>query len=122
VGGSFGMMRPRDWLRLGQLVANNGNLNGQQLVSPQVMQQLLAPSPTEPGYGGHIWRQSASFIPADLQARLPADLVCFSGSMGQFTVIVPSLNLVVVRMGVSFDRKRLISDVFRFTAELVEAY
>lgn len=122
VGGSFGVMRPRDWLRLGQLVVNNGTWNGQQLISPLVMQQLLAPSPADPGYGGHIWRQPAWFIPKDVQARLPADLVCFSGSMGQFTVIVPSLNLVVVRMGVSLVRSRLIEDVFRFTAELVEAY
>lgn len=120
VGGARGVLRPVDWLRLGQLVAQGGHWNGQTLIAPEVMQFLVAASPASAEYGGYIWRQSATEIPEALRARLPADLVWFAGHMGQFTVIVPSRNLVVLRMGVSFEKDDARRRVFEAVADLVE--
>lgn len=120
VGGARGVLRPIDWLRLGQLVSQGGQWHGQTVINTDAMKFLVAPSPANAGYGGYIWRQPASEIPADLAARLPADTVIFWGHLGQFTVIVPSKQLVMVRMGVSLDMETTKRDVFGTAADLVE--
>lgn len=106
VGGARGVLRPVDWLRLGQLVAQHGHWNGQQIISDAYMDFALAPSPADPIYGAYIWRLTGNDteIPADVRIRLPADTVWFQGHLGQYVVIVPSRNLVVLRMGVTFDK------------------
>lgn len=121
VGGARGIIRPVDWLRLGQLVANHGSWEGQELIAPPVMDFLLAPSPATAGYGGFIWRGAPDSVPLDVRERLPDDLIWFAGHMGQYTVIVPSENLVVLRMGVAFDSDGARSQVFELTANLIEA-
>lgn len=120
VGGARGVLRPVDWLRLGQLVAQDGQWQGQTLIAPEVMKFLVGPSPASTEYGGFIWRQPATAIPDAVRARLPADLVWFAGHMGQFLVIVPSQNLVVLRMGVSFDKDQARALVFEAVADMVE--
>lgn len=100
VGGARGFLRPVDWLRLGQLVANGGRWNGAEVVPADWVAFMVAPSPASAEYGGSIWRQASPSIPSALRARLPEDLVFFAGHLGQFTVVVPSRDLVVLRMGV----------------------
>jgi len=120
VGGARGVLRPVDWLRLGQLVAQGGQWQGQTLIASDVMNFLLAPSPASAEYGGFIWRQPSAAIPDAIRARLPADLVWFAGHMGQFLVIVPSHKLVVLRMGVSFEKDQARAQVFEAVADLIE--
>lgn len=120
VGGARGVLRPVDWLRLGQLVAQGGVWQGQTLIDQPTMDFLLAPSPASAEYGGMIWRQPAQAIPAELRARLPEDLVWFAGHMGQYVVIVPSRQLVVARMGASFDKPETIRRVFSAVADLLD--
>ncbi|HEX5371340.1 MAG TPA: serine hydrolase [Aquabacterium sp.] len=120
VGGARGVLRPVDWLRLGQLVAQGGVWRGQTLIDPPTMDFLLAPSPASAEYGGMIWRQPAQAIPAELRARLPGDLVWFAGHMGQYVVIVPSRQVVVARMGASFDKPETIRRVFSAVADLLD--
>lgn len=121
VGGSRGVLRPVDWLRLGQLVADHGVWRGERLISEKFMDFMVAASPAAEEYGGSIWRQPSDMIPAELRERLPDDLVWFAGHMGQFNVIVPSENLVVLRMGVAFDKPAARAKVFALTADLLEA-
>lgn len=121
VGGARGNLRPVDWLRLGQLVANNGTWNGQTLIDRDYMNFFGAPSPASAEYGGSVWRQPSSMIRDDLRARLPSDLVWFAGHMGQFLVIVPSRNLVVLRMGVGFDKTLARDQTMALVADLVDS-
>ena len=120
-GGSRGVLRPVDWLRLGQLVANHGQWNGQALIPAGYMDFMLAPSPASDHYGGSIWRLPATQIPETLRPRLPADLVWFAGHMGQFMVVIPSQRLVVLRMGVAMDKDGARERLFSAVADLVEA-
>lgn len=121
VGGARGLLRPVDWLRLGQLVANHGQWKGQQIIDRAYMDFFGAASPASPEYGAMVWRQPAKDIPASLRARLPQDMVWFAGHMGQFTVVVPSRNLVVLRMGVAFDKTLARQQTMALVADLLEA-
>lgn len=121
VGGSRGVLRPVDWLRLGQLVANEGVWEGRRLIDESFMDFMVAPSPAADQYGGSIWRQPSDMIPAELRQRLPEDLVWFAGHMGQFNVIVPSRNLVVLRTGVAFDKPAAREQVFDLVANLISS-
>lgn len=96
-GGAYGVLRPRDWLRLGQLVLNRGQWNGRNLIDPAYIDFMLTPSPANAGYGGAMWLKGSLNMPADL----PADTAVFWGLNGQYLVLVPSRQLAVLRMGVS---------------------
>jgi CubicO group peptidase (beta-lactamase class C family) len=119
VGGARGMLRPVDWLRLGQLVASNGQWQGQAILTPQYVSFMKAASPASPEYGGSMWRQPSHHVPPDLRARLPDDMVFFAGFQEQLMVIVPSRKLVLLRMGVSFDTELARRQVFQLVADLL---
>lgn len=121
VGGARGVLRPVDWLRLGQLVANHGTWQGRPLIDAAYMDFMTAPSPASADYGGMIWRHPSDMIPADLRARLPHDLVWFAGHMGQFMIVIPSRDLVVLRMGVAHDKDLARIQTLALTADLLDA-
>ncbi len=80
----------RDFARIGQLILNNGQWNGKQIISSHVLKEILAPySSKEPFYGLQFWRYN--------QPKHPA--VYLRGILGQYIIVVPSLNVVMVRTG-----------------------
>lgn len=120
VGGARGVLRPVDWLRLGQLILNEGSWHTGQIVPAEFIEFMLTPSPASDEYGGSLWRKPALDVSSDLYERLPDDMVYLQGHMGQFVVVVPSVNLVINRMGVTFDDDHTREVVFTAVAELVE--
>ena len=87
--------RARDWARLGMLYLNDGVWRGERLL-PEGFTDFVstrAPGWDEPVYGGLFWLNQAS------QRNLPKDAYWMEGGGEQYTLIVPSLDLVVVRMG-----------------------
>jgi CubicO group peptidase (beta-lactamase class C family) len=119
VGGARGVLRPVDWLRLGQLLVNHGAWNGELLIAHEYLDFMVAPSPASAEYGGFIWRASSKLLAPELRERLPKDLVWFAGHMGQIMIVVPSARLVVLRMGMSFDEAKTRDEVFALAAELL---
>ena len=84
-------MRSRDMLKLGFLVMNNGQWNGQQLVSNDWINQLH--NPFYEFYGNFWWHRS--FEPED--ASYPdTNAIYASGNGGQQIWVFPDLALVVV--------------------------
>lgn len=85
----------RDWARLGLLYAQDGMIDGHRLLSPEFMAFVRAPAPwwTTPAYGGQVWLSAATCDP------WPCDTYQMQGIEGQRVTIVPSLDLVVVRLG-----------------------
>ncbi|MFW6066929.1 MAG: serine hydrolase domain-containing protein [Myxococcota bacterium] len=124
VGGARGVLRPVDWLRLGQLLANGGAWDGARILPRAWVAFMVAPSPADPQYGGSIWRRASPHIDPALRARLPRDLVYFAGHLGQFTVVVPSRDLVVLRMGVDLGgrvtRDGTLHAVLHLVADLLD--
>ena len=126
VGGARGMLRPVDWLRLGQLIWQRRD--AERRVDPAAGMGVIHDRPllrptTE--YGGSIWRQASPTIEPHLRARLPGDMVFFAGHLGQFTVVVPSRKLVVLRMGVDLggymDHDGTLQQVMGLVADLLGA-
>jgi CubicO group peptidase (beta-lactamase class C family) len=88
----------RDWARLGNLYLDDGVWNGQRIL-PQGFAEFvstLAPAWVADGrpiYGGFFWINGDAAIP------VPTDAYYMAGAGGQYTMIIPSRDLVVVRLG-----------------------
>lgn len=86
-------MRPRDLLKLGQAYLDGGVWNGQRLVSTAWVErstahQIDAPSGGSDGYGWHRHTLTVDGLPhQEYEAN---------GNGGQFLIVVPDLDLVIV--------------------------
>jgi CubicO group peptidase (beta-lactamase class C family) len=85
----------RNWARLGLLYLRDGVWNGRRLLPEGWTRFVSTPAPAwpRPEYGGQFWINGRG------QWNLPRDAYFMSGAGGQHTFIVPSHDLVVVRMG-----------------------
>jgi CubicO group peptidase (beta-lactamase class C family) len=123
VGGARGVLRPVDWLRLAQLVADGGRWEGRTILPAEYVAFMLARSPASPAYGGSIWREASAGVRPALRSRLPDDLVYFAGHLSQFAIVVPSQRLVVLRMGVDLSGRMqgsaMLDEVLALVADLV---
>ncbi|MEM1333973.1 MAG: serine hydrolase, partial [Actinomycetota bacterium] len=90
--------RARDWARLGQLHLQRGAWGGEQLFSEAYAEFVRTPARAAWGdrdaYGGFMYLNADGVTPG-----LPDDAMIMSGGGRQRTVVVPSLDLVIVRMG-----------------------
>lgn len=99
VGSSYAWATTRDWGKFGTLYLHNGNWNGEQLFDKSWSKYVSTPTPTSNGrYGGHFWLNSSGKYP-----DAPRDLYYASGFQGQKVIIIPSKDLVIVRMGLTDD-------------------
>jgi CubicO group peptidase (beta-lactamase class C family) len=92
----------RDLARLGMLYLQNGMWQGERIISEDWVKFVRTPAPsTAPNnqYGGHFW-----LVPTN-RTDIPKDAYSTNGNRGQFTVIVPSHNLVIVRRGLDYGRQ-----------------
>ncbi len=92
----------RDLARLGLLYLQGGVWDGERLISQDWIDFVRTPAPStaERGnsYGGHFW-----LVPDD-RTDVPADAYSASGNRGQYTIIVPSHDLVIVRRGLDYGQ------------------
>lgn len=100
----------RSMARFGLLMLNNGNWDGNQIMTDTAyFHQMVNTSQTmNPSYGYLWWLNGKStyMLPETqtvyngfVNPNAPADLIMAIGAAGQFLNIVPSQNLVFVRMG-----------------------
>lgn len=91
----------RDLARFGLLYLNRGVWRGQRILPAAWVDFVRSPAPATARfgnfYGGQFW-----LVP-DSRTDLPADAYTASGAQGQFVLIVPSHDLVVVRRGLDQD-------------------
>ena len=88
----------RDWARLGNLYLADGVWNGHRILPQGFVNfvSTLAPAWVADGrpiYGGFFWINGDGALP------VPKDAYFMAGAGGQFTIIIPSHDLVVVRLG-----------------------
>lgn len=92
----------RDFARIGQLVLDSGMSQGRQIVSKDYIRQMTTPIglPDERGavtdyYGYHWWL-----------ATVDGHRVVYArGILGQYIIVIPDLQLVVVRLGIERGTK-----------------
>lgn len=100
--------RPHDWLQTGLLFLNRGKVGEKTVVSSQWLEQMLASSPLRSNYGYGVWL--ANVAPTDYVAKrmnepfAAKDLYYLDGRRLQRVYVIPSRQLVIVRIGEhSFD-------------------
>ncbi len=109
----------RDLARFGLLYLNGGVWDGERLIAEAWIDFVRTPSPatarTGNFYGGQFW-----LVPDDRKDDVPADAYSTSGNRGQYTVIVPSHDLVIVRRGLDWGRQGF--DRWALTREVLKAF
>ncbi|NJM78783.1 MAG: serine hydrolase [Flavobacterium sp.] len=80
----------RDFARLGKLYLNYGEWNGKQLVSASFVHKCINPRfSNSPQYGYGFWMHTIN----------NKKLFYLRGHLGQFVIVVPEDNLIIVRLG-----------------------
>lgn len=100
---------PRSMGRFGLLLLANGSWDGNKLWEGQFFKDMIQPSQQlNPSYGYLTWLNGeSSYLLPGSQTRLPGSLIKSApddmyqamGKNGQFLMVVPSQNLVIVRVG-----------------------
>ncbi len=101
VGSSYSWATTRDWAKFGLLYLHKGNWNGEQLFDETWAKYVSTPTQGSKGdYGAHFWLNAGGRYP-----DAPQDLYSANGYQGQKVFIIPSQDLVIVRMGLTEDAK-----------------
>ena len=99
-----------DWIRIGSMLANNGKLDGVQVISEKWINIMLRGSNTNPNFAMHIWRgspfsggrllskPSGRIIPVS-SPYLKEDVFFIEGRGGQRLYFIPSERLSIYRSG-----------------------
>jgi CubicO group peptidase (beta-lactamase class C family) len=102
IGSSFVYLRALDWAKIGRAMLNNGMVAGKQVFSPRWVREARTAGPVatgeQYGYANHWWLWPANSATPDAFAA--------GGYEGQHVVMVPSKDLVVVRLGATPDDQR----------------
>jgi CubicO group peptidase (beta-lactamase class C family) len=98
LGQGYALGAARDWARLGALYLNDGVWKGERILPEGFARFVSTLAPAweadgRPIYGGFFW------LNGDGRFALPREAYFMAGAGGQFTFIVPSHELVIVRMG-----------------------
>jgi CubicO group peptidase (beta-lactamase class C family) len=124
VGSTYMLAPAREWASFGVLYLNDGIVNGHRIL-PEGWVQYSASPTLGRGYGAGFWTNSGPGKDAAERVRwgMPPDSFFAYGILGQYVVIVPSEQLVIVRFGATqrwteFDTP----GVARLVAEVIAAY
>lgn len=106
----------RDLARFGRLYLNDGVVDGERILPEDWRDYVSRPSGPQPageqGYGATFWLMNRS-------EGVPADTISANGNRGQYVIIVPSRDIVIVRRGEDPAGKRF--DFIAFTRDVLAA-
>jgi CubicO group peptidase (beta-lactamase class C family) len=127
IGAHYMLATPHDWARFGQLYLDKGvALNGQRVLPESWVRWSTQPT-LNTSYGAGWWlnhRQGGSPGPGTdmpLMPDAPADTFYALGNLGQYVVVVPSAQLVVVRLGRAHTRDFELAGMNRLLAQAIAA-
>lgn len=86
-----------DYARFGYLYLNKGNWDGTQLISENWINQSTTAFSVSVPYYGYLWWLSGEAI--DSSSSLPQDIYMAIGAFGQYIIVIPSENILIVRVG-----------------------
>ena len=96
VGSSYMYATARDWARFGLFLAHDGMWNGVRLLPEGFVSLMHEPNRRS----GGRYSKMQTWLPKP-EAGLPADAFVISGHDGQTIFVIPSLDLVIVRLGLT---------------------
>lgn len=107
----------RDLARFGLLYQQNGVWNGERILSEKWIDFVRKPAPATAKignfYGGQWW-----LVPDD-RTDVPKEAYSTAGNRGQFVIVVPTHDLVIVRRGLDYGRQGF--DRWDLTREVLKA-
>ncbi|HJW40375.1 MAG TPA: serine hydrolase [Rhizomicrobium sp.] len=114
---------PRDWARFGLLYLSDGVAAGHRILPGGWVHYSTTPT-LATGYGAGFWlnQTDAALTEWDMRWGIPGaptDAFMARGYMGQYIVIVPSRNLVIVRFGFSHGPGADIAGVGRLVHDVI---
>jgi len=95
----------RDWARFGLLYLRDGVATNGQRILPEgwvaYSARLTPQSADEYGYGAGFWTQrgNSAAARARIASGMPVDSFMALGAQGQYTIVIPSQDLVIVKIG-----------------------
>lgn len=100
VASSYMYATAREWARFGQLYLQDGWWRGVRILPEGWVAFTRAPAPAAPPatYGAHFWLRTPGEYRGP-EAGLPPDVFQAVGHEGQFITIIPSYDVVIVRLG-----------------------
>ena len=108
----------RDLARFGLLYLNDGLWHDERLISEEWIDFVRAPAPSTARngnfYGGQWW-----LVP-DSRTDIPKDAYSTAGNRGQYVVVVPSHDVVIVRRGLDYGRQGF--SQWDLTREVLKAF
>ncbi len=103
IGSSYMYATARDWAKFGQLYLQDGIWEGKRLLPEGWVKYSSTPTLAAPKgqYGAHFWTNGGINSTSENRPfpSLPGDLYYADGYKGQRVVIIPSHQLVIVRLG-----------------------
>jgi CubicO group peptidase (beta-lactamase class C family) len=103
IGSSYMYASARDWAKIGQMLLQNGSWNGETILPSNWIEYSKIPTPanTSNRYGAHFWlnRNPKNANQKRFWPEIPEDAFYMSGFQGQRVVMIPSKQLVFVRLG-----------------------
>jgi CubicO group peptidase (beta-lactamase class C family) len=107
----------RDLARFGLLYLQGGVWDGERLISEDWIKFVRTPAPatgkTGNFYGGQWW-----LVP-DSRKDVPADAYTTAGNRGQYVIVIPSRDTVIVRRGLDYGKQGF--DEWDLTREVLKA-
>lgn len=110
IGSSYTYATARDWARFGTLYLRDGVWNGDRLLPEGWVDYSRTPAPASGGeYGAHFWM----YVNHEEYPGAPQDMFSANGHEGQRISIIPSKDLVIVRLGLSknLNFNKLVNDI-----------
>jgi len=108
----------RDLARFGLLYQQDGMWDGKRLLSSDWIRFVRTPAPATNNsgnfYGGQWW-----LVPDD-RNDVPKDAYSTAGNRGQYVIVVPSHELVIVRRGLDYGKQGF--DQWDLTREVLKAF
>lgn len=111
IGSSYCYATPRDWTRFSMLYLHDGLWDGERILPKGWVQYSSTPALASDGvYGAHFWTNSSGKYPS-----APGNMFLCQGFHGQRIFILPSMDMIIVRLGISeedtFDFDQMLKEI-----------
>lgn len=92
-------MTAREWAKFGRLLLHKGTWHGVEVFPGERLAECLRGSKAQPAYGLNFWLANNRL--SGLKGKIPQDTFMAVGMFTQLLYVIPSENLVIVRLGAS---------------------
>ena len=120
IGGSSVYATARDYAKFGYLYLRDGYWENEQVISQEWVDATRIPSSNTNGmYSNKFWIINPEFRNG---YGLPEDTYYCAGFGGQYILIIPSKDIVLVRLGETYRETNAENDVLKYLGKLVDLF